>query len=179
MHSIYPPVVNVLYGAFSLIMFVYIYVSFQNYLVSLNKISYALSNQPEKENKPTSEQLDTLSTKPVNQRQDSILLNYLDKWVEKKGYTVAGITIEDVAIEVCSNRTYVSNLIREKYDLSYRDWIAELRINYSKELLVSQPDLRVTRVAEMVGYNRSSYTKAFTKLCGVTPTVWREKNIGS
>ncbi|MFI3330436.1 MAG: AraC family transcriptional regulator [Rikenellaceae bacterium] len=86
------------------------------------------------------------------------------------------IYIEDLSLYLCSNRTYVSAYINENYNLSFRDWVAKLRVDYSKELLVEFPEYSIDKIAQQVGYARSSYVASFTKICKVSPARWREQN---
>ncbi len=168
-HSYYPPIVNMIYGIVSVIFFTYMLISFQNYMVTLSEIHLVFEQE---------QQDDTVEIKPLDKISliaKRELKESMDDWITSKGFTKVGVTIEDLSRTLRSNRTYVSAYIRENYNMSYRDWITTLRIKYSKELFESDSSILVSQVAEMVGYNRSSYTKAFIKECGVSPATWREQ----
>ncbi len=169
-HAFYPPVYNLIYGIVSIIAFVYISLKFNNYMVTINEIYLALDDNI------VNNESDKIST-DVNKTIS--LQEALNKWVSEKNFAKAGITIEDLAYDIKSNRTYISSYIRAKYNIPYRDWISLLRVEYAKELLTNRPDLLVSQIADTVGYNRSSFTKAFVKECGISPTLWREQQLAS
>ncbi len=98
----------------------------------------------------------------------------LDIWVKKLKFIEPGITIEDVATDIHSNRTYKSEYLNQSLNLTFRNWISLLKIEHSKSLLLKHPDYTTMRIAEMVGYARSSYNKAFAKITGQSPTAYRQ-----
>jgi len=71
---------------------------------------------------------------------------------------------------------HVSQVINEKLDKSFFEWIAEQRIQKACELLKSEENKRITieDLAERVGYNsKSSFNKAFKRYTNQTPTQFR------
>ena len=53
-----------------------------------------------------------------------------------------------------------------------------IRLQQSKELMLSNPDMSIAEVAYAVGFGvLSSYTHAFQRAFGVSPTSWQEENV--
>lgn len=56
-------------------------------------------------------------------------------------------------------------------------YLERARITQAQRLLEFQPDMKISRLAELVGYplDGQYFSKVFRKLCGVTPTEYRNK----
>ena len=63
------------------------------------------------------------------------LIESLSRWIENKGFLQAELTIEDLARQLGTNRTYLSTFINSHYGVPFRQWIASLRIAESKKML--------------------------------------------
>lgn len=100
----------------------------------------------------------------------------LDGWVGNDGYTRQGLTIEELAGELGTNRTYLSAYIKSTYHVSFREWIAGLRIEYAKQMFGQYPGMTVSAVSEASGFMSLSYfTKIFTEKEGCSPSIWRKQ----
>ncbi len=176
-HAYYLPIVNTIYGIISIALLTYILISFHNYMMTLNEMYHAFDDNSAAETGVKGNATENQAIAPTEKVQP--LHDPIQNWIEQRGFITAGITIESLARELNSNRTYVSAYIHNQYNTTYRDWISTLRIDYAKELLENNSSLFVWQVAEMVGYNRSSFTKAFIKENGVSPQTWREQRFSS
>ncbi|MEG1685106.1 MAG: helix-turn-helix domain-containing protein, partial [Bacteroides sp.] len=117
---------------------------------------------------------------PIHEDQNPIYITLnvkINNWIENHGYIQPSLTIQQLAIELGTNRTYLSAYINSKYSLTFRDWIAKLRIDYAKEMLIKNPNLTIARVAQKVGYSNSSFTAMFIKLHDMSPAQWKRDNI--
>ncbi|GAA3400943.1 helix-turn-helix domain-containing protein [Paenibacillus hodogayensis] len=75
--------------------------------------------------------------------------------------------------------TYISKLFKEHMERNFIDYLIEIRINASKELLLDK-NRKVNDVAEAVGYtNTRSFLRAFKKYTGMTPSEYRDSAIAS
>lgn len=54
-------------------------------------------------------------------------------------------------------------------------YLEHCRITHARRLLEFQPDMKISRLAELVGYplDGQYFSKVFRKICGVTPTEYR------
>ncbi|PZD94446.1 AraC family transcriptional regulator [Paenibacillus sambharensis] len=85
---------------------------------------------------------------------------------------------EDISLESCADlagtSSYtLSRLFKQVTGVNFIDYVTELRINRAKELLRCT-DMKVTEVAEAVGYQQRYFNRIFKKQSGVTPTQYRE-----
>ena len=100
----------------------------------------------------------------------------IEKWVAEKGFTQKGITIETLALELLTNRCYISTYINVNKRKTFREWINEMKIEEAKNLMRQYPDMPLSRIAEMTGFTDHSHlTRQFIKLMGETPKKWRQE----
>lgn len=84
------------------------------------------------------------------------------------------LRLEDVSHAVGFNATYFSVLFKNETGQNFMDYLTELRINKSKELLCTDI-LSVQDVAEQVGYRDLKYfSRLFKKITGVSPSDYRK-----
>ena len=59
----------------------------------------------------------------------------------------------------------------------FSGYLENCRITQARRLLEYQPDMKISRLAELVGYplDGQYFSKVFRKICGVTPTEYRSK----
>lgn len=122
------------------------------------------------------------SSAPVKPNMHPLYWEQLEKAVtewEKNGYyREPGLTIEQVAMQLNTNRTYVSNFINQVKMQSFKEWINLLRIEESKRLLLDKPELRVSEIGVMVGLpDKSNFGRLFTRNTGSSPQLWRKKQL--
>ena len=84
------------------------------------------------------------------------------------------LRLEDVSSAVGFNATYFSALFKKETGQNFMDYLTELRINKSKELLCVD-SLSIQDVAEMVGYRDLKYfSRLFKKVTGVSPSDYKK-----
>lgn len=95
-------------------------------------------------------------------------------WVAKREYLDQGVTIQRVAVEIKSNRTYLSAYINAKYNTTFRDWVTAKRLEEARRLLTEERDILISDVAQRVGFATvASFSRAFTRQEGLSPVAWR------
>lgn len=150
----------------------YLFYSYQNYMIFYEQVERTLEigNEPVEEVKAESE-------KELPKYFENIE-NNLIPWLERNGYTQPGLTIQDLTQMLDTNRTYLIAYIKEKYKVSFCEWITGLRLEYAKKLLKGHPEMSVQKLAESSGFlSRSYFIKSFTKKEGYTPAKWRKANM--
>ncbi|MDL2241666.1 helix-turn-helix domain-containing protein [Bacteroidales bacterium OttesenSCG-928-L03] len=106
---------------------------------------------------------------------DDDLNSKITSWVEAKGFVNYGVTVKQLARQLSTNRTYLSQHINSTYRKTFNEWINDLRIGEAKRLLAAYPGLSMNDVAEKSGYvSQSHFTREFTKREQVSPRNWRE-----
>ena len=109
--------------------------------------------------------------------QDNRLKDSVEHWAERGGYMHAGLTIELLAKELNTNRTYLSNYINKVEGKSFREWINYQRIEVARELLVNRPEMTIHEISLATGYsNSSNFNKQFVKVTGLSAQAWRLQN---
>jgi len=96
----------------------------------------------------------------------------------EKPYLRKDFKLIDVMEILPLNRSYLSRLFNEGYGESFYHYVMHYRIEESKRLLLSQPNLKITEIAELSGFSSISvFGRAFTQRMECSPMQWREKNM--
>jgi AraC-like DNA-binding protein len=84
------------------------------------------------------------------------------------------ITSQDIAKELFYNQSYFCRLFRENYGISFLDYLTLYRISNAK-LLLSSEKVRISDVAEQVGFLDASYfSRCFKKIVGISPVEYQK-----
>lgn len=129
----------------------------------------------------TTELIDENSIIPKNQFSNK-LPEYklkLEKWMQtEKPYIRIDFKLTDAMEVLPLNRSYLSRLFNEGYEETFYQFVMRYRIAESKRLLLSRPDLNMTRIANLSGFSSPSvFGRAFTNATKCSPLKWREKEI--
>ncbi len=99
----------------------------------------------------------------------------LEGWIENEGYCKPGLTLNELSLQLCTNRTYMSEYINTVYNKNFRDWITDLRIELAKRVMRQNHELRVQEVSEMCGFlSLSHFSRTFREREGCSPAKWRK-----
>ena len=152
----------------ALIIFdIYLYVSIANYFTDFKGLVLAKADTGQNIAKPSA--IDTNET----YRQINKLV---EEWKSNGGPYRKDISLDQVAAELATNRTYLSNYINEVQGMSFRDWISTLKVEHAKELIEQDPTRSINEIAEAVGSSSQSFfTRKFKEIVGLTPTEYRKK----
>jgi len=84
------------------------------------------------------------------------------------------ITLTYTAQYLHINPSYLSQLFKQHQGINFIDYVIELRMKEAKKLL-AVTSLRVSEIAERLGYNDLAYfTNMFKKTVGTTPSTYRK-----
>lgn len=112
-----------------------------------------------------------------NAIEDRLIAKFQELIIKKKYYLNAGIRMSDIASRLGTNRTYISRMINNTYNISFSDYINTLRVEYAKQYLLSHKDAKLSEVAKECGFpTPSSFNNVFKKKTNVTPKVWIATN---
>ena len=102
------------------------------------------------------------------------LLPKLQKLIDKDRYYLhATINATKVAQKLHTNSTYVYALISQQFHMTFREYINRKRVDYAKELLLSNPDALLEYIATQCGYlSTSAFSKNFQQFTGLPPRLW-------
>lgn len=83
------------------------------------------------------------------------------------------LTLEETAGMVYLSPAYLSRIFKKETGTSFNEYLSGVRIGKAKELL-RHPELRLTDIAQMVGYEDQSYfAKVFKRVTGSSPSGYR------
>lgn len=109
--------------------------------------------------------------------EEDLRIRFEDLIVTEQLFLKQGIRIADIATMLETNRTYVSRLVNNTYNMSFSDYINTLRIDYAEQYLLHHKDARQSDIAEACGFpNASAFNNVFKKITGVTPKIWLASN---
>ena len=110
----------------------------------------------------------------VSEEVFSDLQNKLNKFEATKGFTKQGLTIEQLAETLNSNKSYLSQCINDVKGVNFSKYISNLRISYITQLMYSDPKylkLKIQTLAEECGMSsRQSFSDLFQEINGIRPT---------
>lgn len=165
--------------------YIYLYVSYANYLLMYEHVADAINTYEDKEeydienvveNRDRDNGQTISSTTRISKQQEEMLKSNIQKWIDDKEFTKGGLTIEDIARQTASNRTYVSHFVNTHYGMSFREWINYLRLQYAKDIMLKSPDKSVADIALESGYLSTSYfSRKFKETEGLAPGRWIEE----
>ena len=156
--------------------YIYLFLCYLNYLLFYEQVENAM------EDGMTSEEenlCDTTNQKQEQKQETPFYHAEIEKkikgWIDTDGYIRPGLTIKELSEKLQTNRTYLSGYIKTKYEMSFRDWITGLRIEYAKRLLAQNPRLTVADISEKSGFlSPSHFIRMFKENAGCTPVKWKK-----
>ena len=121
---------------------------------------------------------DVYNDESILNTKNEILIKKLNKFmVKEKPYLFSNISLEEICKNLNTNRTYLSNLINEIYQMNFNAFINEFRIREARRFLSDKKynHFSIEGIGEMVGFSsKSTFHKNFKKLIGVTPSYFRQ-----
>ncbi len=83
------------------------------------------------------------------------------------------LSLSELASRYFLNFSYASSLFKKTTGKTFSQYLTELRMNHARQLL-SNPDLNISEIGELCGYEDSYYfNKVFKKHHGVPPSAYR------
>ncbi|MBP3298386.1 MAG: helix-turn-helix transcriptional regulator [Muribaculaceae bacterium] len=111
----------------------------------------------------------------VTEETDEIGFRIEQLMLVERAYLVPTLKISDVARQIGSNRTYVSNWFNRNRQSTFFSYVNQLRIKHACELL-NTTDMPLETIAQESGFNsKSSFYRIFKNLKGCTPNEYRDK----
>ena len=151
-------------GPVSILLFVLGYIGYKRSF----RVEQFLADNPE----------ETLPDTPAENEELGAKIEHL--MVTEAYYLRQNVTLTDVAREVGSCRTYVSNYINQEMHCSFSDYVNRLRIEHAKMVMLQharhRSESKFSVIAQDVGFtNDQSFYRNFRKFTGMTPLAWLEQ----
>lgn len=107
-----------------------------------------------------------------SQHKDNNVIVEIASFLEKHYHE--DISLADIASRFFLSREYISRKFKQEFEVNLSDYLGQIRMSKAKVLLCN-PNLRISQVAEMVGYQDEKYfSKVFKKMSGMTPNEYRK-----
>ena len=132
-----------------------------------------LNVQHEPAERPKSLTANIFSAVAKSWDDDSLLSRFQQLMLHGQAFLEPGLTLGEVAERLHSNKTYVSRLVNNTYNLAFPDLINTLRVDYAEQYIVLHRDARQNEIATACGFtSASSFNNIFKKVTGMTPKIW-------
>lgn len=90
------------------------------------------------------------------------------------------LRIEEFADSLSTNRTYIARVCRLRYRMTFTELMNHHRVEYAKQLMTTDPRKRMDEVSTESGFSSASFfARVFKAHEGVSPTQWRQANVGA
>ena len=114
--------------------------------------------------------------KPYKEDFRDILRPRIAVWMKAKAYTHEQFTLEELAARLYTNKTYLSTFIKDEYDMNFSGWVASLRIDEAKRIMLKEPEKKLQEVAYECGFSSLAYfSSVFSKSEGISPSAWQRE----
>lgn len=172
----------------SLIYFVARYIGYGNEVAIISAVNTSLGDdteteETEKNNETKTENdieaPDRIHVSAVDNSQNALLdlTSKLTEWTNQKKYCKQNLTIVILAKEIGTNQKYLSRYFNETCNLSFRDWLNDLRMQEAKKILLDDSNFTVESIASECGFtSRTHFHTLFVKMFGMTPSQFRSEN---
>lgn len=157
----------------SIPFYIYLYCCYQNYVLFYERVETAFQEDITLPGTENSVDNGEHMAEDIPMYHANIEKRIQD-WINQEGYRKSGITLNDLSMELCTNRTYLSEYINSVYHMTFRDWISDMRVEYAKRLMRQNPQLKVSEISESSGFlSLSHFSRTFSEKEGCSPARWR------
>lgn len=105
---------------------------------------------------------------------DTLVPRFQKLMMEEKLFLQPSLTLTDVAERLGTNKTYVSRLVNNAYNMGFPELINTLRVDYAEQYILNNRNAKQTEIAEKCGFlSASAFNNIFKKVTGMTPSIWK------
>jgi YesN/AraC family two-component response regulator len=103
----------------------------------------------------------------------------MDFFEPEKPYLNPKLTINELAVTLYTNKTYLSALINRRFKMNFSQFLNHYRVREAQRVFRHNPSLSLKSLCEMSGFgSMASFNIAFRLFSGYTPAEWcREQKI--
>ena len=121
---------------------------------------------------PTPEQ----PSEPQPAKDDELMRRIIALMEEEKPYLSSELKVSDLADKIGTSSRNVSDCIRNSTGSTFANFINAYRIDYAKQLMRQQPDMKISEVFLSSGFaNETTFFRIFKAVTGMTPNEWKAK----
>ena len=99
---------------------------------------------------------------------------------ERELYLNSRLTVKQLAEEVGSNEKYVSNLINQRYQMNFSNFVNDFRVKYATKILLDEKykNFTIEAIGGLSGFSsKSAFNSTFKKVNGITPSEYKKRKI--
>lgn len=120
--------------------------------------------------------IDIVTVKNSSNEESATFMDVLqfkfERYMMQKPYCSPDVSLTSVSEALNTNRTYLSEMINQRYGKSFSEYVAEQRVRNAMSLLQSS-DIMIKDAAELSGYKTmSTFYRNFLTINGVSVTDW-------
>jgi len=113
------------------------------------------------------------------EQKEMILQSVTDLMEQEQLYKNAQLVVDQIADRIHTNKKYISQVINEKLNKNFYQFVNEYRVKYVIDLLQDSGfnNYTIEAIGDMAGFNsRSSLISAFKKFTGKTPSDYKKNH---
>ena len=112
--------------------------------------------------------------------ENSLLTRFQHLMLDEELFLHPGLTLADVADRLDTNKTYVSKMVNETYNLGFPEVLNILRVDYAQKYIRDHADASQEAIAKACGFlSAPSFNSTFKRITGYTPKVWAARKASS
>jgi AraC-like DNA-binding protein len=111
------------------------------------------------------------------EQKKDLILNLLQLFEEKKIYTNHQLSINSLASELNTNRTYLSQIIKDHFKTGFSEMLNNYRVGEARRLLADKEysQFTVDHIGTLAGFSsRANFYAVFKQYTGVTPSYFQK-----
>lgn len=113
-----------------------------------------------------------------NQGENSSVVYFIKQFIADR-YQDEALSVKDISSHVKLSSSYVCTLFKNDTGMTLNQYLTEYRIERAKKLL-EDPRYKIIDISAKVGYSDGNYFgKIFKRVCGMSPSEYREKEIAA
>lgn len=121
-----------------------------------------------------SESLSSAPAPEATSTKNESLKQKFDKIMEHdRLYLYATINLDIVSKKLGTNRSYLSKVVSQNYNMTFSEYINHKRIEYAQELMLNKPHALLDYIASQSGYlSTTAFSRNFQQQVGLPPRLW-------
>ena len=117
-------------------------------------------------------------TNQTIQAEEQLMATIIQLMEQQRLYLNSELKVADIAELAGTSSRNVSDCIKAARGCSFSQFVNSYRIDYAKQLLVSEPDIKVAAVALQSGFaNEMSFFRTFKTITSMTPKEWKDTQV--
>ena len=146
---------------------------------SLTHVISHMVMQTEGEEKPSASKPSLTSALFSNKQswdEGTLVFRFQQLMQEELLFLRQGLSLQDVAERLDSNKTYISKMVNQTYGIGFPEVLNIMRVDYAQQYMSTHADESQEDIARASGFqSASSFNSTFKRITGYTPKVWASR----